>query len=104
MASADVAYGVVAPPIVDGIVHAVVYGKGYGVNEFLEAQGGLKPPGTSGWWDRVLPELSDGQRADLLEAGRSREISHRAIAVVLGKWGHTVTPAQVGHWRRTHVR
>jgi hypothetical protein len=94
---------VVAPPVVDGIVHAVVYGKGYGVDEFREAQAQAKRPGTAGWWDRVIPELSEEQRKSLEQAGADRGISHRTISVVLGRWGFEVTPAMVGHWRRNHV-
>ena len=103
MASADVAHGVVAPPVVDGSVHVVVYGKGYGVDEFREVQAQSKKPGYAGWWDRVIPELSEEQRQSLEQAGADRGISHRTISVVLGKWGFEVTPAMVGHWRRTHV-
>jgi hypothetical protein len=31
------------------------------VNEFLQAQNGLKGPGSSGWWEQVIPELTDEQ-------------------------------------------
>jgi hypothetical protein len=72
------------------------------MNEFREAQQTMKAPGMDGWWARA--DLTDSQWADLLEAAHARDISHRAIATVLGKWGVQVTPAQVGHWRRTHVR
>jgi hypothetical protein len=74
------------------------------VREFLNAQANIRGPGTAGWWDRVIPELDDTQRESLMEAAKASQISHRAIAVVLGTWGHPVTAAQVGHWRRTHVR
>ena len=74
------------------------------MNEFLEAQKRLKGPGTAGWWEAVLPQLSDEQRTSLEEAAAARNISHRAICVVLGRWGFEVTPAQVGHWRRNYVR
>lgn len=73
------------------------------MDEFVEAQKALKRPGTSGWWDRVLPELSVERRASLEQAATDRSISHRAICVVLARWGFEVTPAQVGHWRRTYV-
>ena len=108
MASAYGAYGLAASQVVDTvlvdrIVHAVVYGKGYGVDEFREVQSQAKRPGTEGWWDRVIPQLSDEQRQSLEQAGADRGISHRTISVVLGRWGFEVTPAMVGHWRRTHV-
>jgi hypothetical protein len=72
-------------------------------DEFREVQSGLKGPGTVGWWEHVLPELDEVQAEALAQAAESREISHRTIATVLGKWGFEVTAAQVGHWRRTHV-
>jgi hypothetical protein len=74
------------------------------VNEFLEVQADHKGPGIIGWWGDVLPELTDKQRDDLLLAAKSRGISHRTISIVLGQWGFQVTPTQVGHWRRNHVR
>lgn len=86
-----------------GNVRAVVYSKGYGMDEFLQVQSELGTPGVAGWWDRVLPELSEEQRQSLGQAAGNSSISHRTISIVLGRWGHRVTPAQVGHWRRTHV-
>jgi hypothetical protein len=74
------------------------------VDEFLEAQQDLKGPGVLGWWEDVVPKLSDEQRESLLGAAGNRGISHRAIKVVLDRWGYPVTLAQVGHWRRTYVR
>ncbi|HEY7821562.1 MAG TPA: hypothetical protein VIG24_01950 [Acidimicrobiia bacterium] len=74
------------------------------MDEFLEVQAELKGPGSLGWWDEVIPTLTDQQRESLMQAAQSKVISHRAISVVLGKWGHEVTPAKVGHWRRTYVR
>ena len=73
------------------------------MDEFLAVQAEAKKPGTDGWWDRVIPALTDEQHRSLLDAAGSRDISHRTIAVVLERWGHKVTPAMVGHWRRTHV-
>jgi len=74
------------------------------VDEFLAEQGRATKPGTTGWWDKVLPELTDEQTASLMEAARSDRIAHSTISVVLGKWGFGVSAAQVGHWRRTYVR
>lgn len=88
----------------DGIFPAILDRKVEGVDEFLAAQSELKGPGTPGWWDNLLPTLSDDKRESLMQAAQSREISHRTISVVLGKWGFKVTPAMVGHWRRTYVR
>jgi len=73
------------------------------VDEFLAVQAGQKGPGTFGWWDRVIPELTGEQQASLEQAANNRDISHRTISIVLGRWGHKVTPAMVGHWRRNHA-
>lgn len=72
------------------------------VDEFLEVQRGQKSPGTVGWWEEVIPALTDDQRTSLMQAAGDRRISHRTITIVLGKWGHEATTAQVGHWRRNH--
>jgi hypothetical protein len=73
-------------------------------DEFREVQTGLRGPGTVGWWENVIPSLDEVQSGALMEAAASRDISHRTIATVLGRWGFEVSAAQVGHWRRTHVR
>jgi hypothetical protein len=73
------------------------------VDEFAEVQANLRPSGTVGWWDKVLADLDDRQVESLMNAARSKEITHRTIATVLGRWGFEVSVAQVGHWRRTHV-
>jgi hypothetical protein len=73
------------------------------VDEFLRVQNDAAKPGTTGWWDRVLPELSEEQLASLMDAARSKGISHRTISIVLGNWGYQVSAPSVGHWRRTHV-
>ena len=73
------------------------------MNEFEQAQANVKGPGVDGWWVQ-LDTLTDDRRQSLMDAARSSTISHRAIATVLTGWGVPVTVAQVGHWRRTHVR
>ena len=73
------------------------------MDEFAEVQSSKKGPGVSGWWETVLPQLDAIQREALLQAARELSLSHRTISIVLGRWGFDVTPAQVGHWRRTHV-
>jgi hypothetical protein len=74
------------------------------MDEFLAVQASQKPPGTSGWWDRIIPELPDDQRVSLEQAADNRDISHRTISIVLGRWGHKVSPSMVGHWRRNRER
>lgn len=73
------------------------------MHEFLEAQKQIRP-GYRGWWDRIIPNLTEEKRESLLAAAASDEISHTAISVVLGQWGYDVRPEQVGRWRRQHVR
>jgi hypothetical protein len=73
------------------------------VDEFLAEQESRRGPGTTGWWDEVLPQLDAEQTESLYGAARTRSISHRTISVVLGRWGFRVSAAQVGHWRRNHV-
>jgi hypothetical protein len=74
------------------------------VDEFLEVQSSKKGPGTVGWWEDVIPTLTDEQRESLLQAAVEPRISHRTICIVMARWGHELSPAQVGHWRRNHVR
>jgi hypothetical protein len=73
------------------------------VDEFLQVQNTLGRPGMSGWWEEVLPALSEERRVSLEQAAADRRISHRTVSVVLGQWGFQVSAAQVGHWRRNHV-
>ena len=68
------------------------------MDEFRQVQSELTKPGVKGWWDRL--NISDKQRADLEAAADDPTITHKAIAIVLERWGMTVTPTQVGHWRR----
>ena len=74
------------------------------MDEFLAAQTEGGKPGTTGWWEKVLPQLTDEQKASLMEAARSDVIAHSTISTVLGRWGFQVSAPQVGHWRRTYVR
>ena len=73
------------------------------MNEFAEVQRQQGKAGVTGWWDRVMPDLSAEQVESLEAAAADRNISHRTISIVLGRWGFQVSAAQVGHWRRTHV-
>ena len=73
------------------------------MNEFERAQAAVKKPGVAGWWTQI-GRLPVDQQESLANASASPHISHRAIASVLTDWGVPVTVAQVGHWRRTHVR
>ena len=74
------------------------------MDEFRAMQNAMKGPGFSGWWHHVLPSLDDERRESLMAAAVDPTISHRAIVQVMAKWGFELTTAQVGHWRRTHVR
>lgn len=74
------------------------------MDEFLEVQAQGQKPGTVGWWERVMPELTEEQVASLNRAAGNPAISHRTISIVLGNWGFEVSPAAVGHWRRNYAR
>ena len=74
------------------------------MSEFHEAQKEMKPPGVTGWWVHVLADLDEKRRDDLIEASHDRTISHRAISVVLRRWGYDVSREKVAHWRKNHVR
>jgi hypothetical protein len=73
------------------------------VDEFETAQASLKAPGLPGWWEKVIPQLDAARAESLQRAARNRDISHRAISVVLAGWGFDVTPSKVAHWRRNHA-
>lgn len=73
------------------------------MDEFAAAREERNQGGTSGWWTDVLPNLTDEQSEALMRNAADRGISHPVIAVVLRRWGFTVSASQVGHWRRTHV-
>ena len=73
------------------------------MDEFRDVQDTKKGPGVPGWWDDVVPRLSDDQAAGLLQAATDSSISHRTISIVLTRWGFDVSPGAVGHWRRNHV-
>lgn len=70
------------------------------IDEFLQAQSEIKKPGVTGWWVDVLDQLDDQRRESLLAAAKDRRISHRAISVVLVRWGFDVSREKVAHWRR----
>lgn len=72
------------------------------MDEFRAVQSELKRPnGYRAWWETA--DLTGDQRESLLAAGADPTISHRAIHIVLRRWGVDVTIGQVGHWRRTHM-
>lgn len=53
------------------------------------------------WYDRVTLDLSDERKASLDEALATRDITNRAIALVLERWGFTVKENTIGMWRRS---
>ena len=73
-------------------------------DDFREVQSQYRGPGIAGWWNDLIPLLTDDQAEALKQAATDRTISHRTISIVLRRWGHEITVAQVGHWRRNHVR
>ena len=73
------------------------------LDEFREVQDSLHSSGVRGWWERAKAQLPEDKWDALLAAGADRTISHRAISMVLERWGVKVSAVQVGHWRRTQV-
>lgn len=71
------------------------------MDEFEEASKRLPKPGTKSWYER-LP-FDDEQRAKLDAALADENIGARAISVVLQRWGYTVNPEQIRHYRRRSV-
>jgi len=71
------------------------------VSEFREAQATTRK-GTPSWYDRIVPELTDQQRADLDDALADRTIYPRVISMVLTGWGHKVSVSQVSWHRKTN--
>lgn len=72
------------------------------LSEFEAAAAAIRP-GVRIWYDSVAQELDPEKRSSLDAALLARHISHAAISAVLRNWGHSVTAAQVGHYRRERV-
>jgi len=72
------------------------------MDEFELEQQNVKA-GNPGWWETVIPQLTDDQRASLDRALHNRAIGHSTIATVLKRWGYPVSYQQVGHFRRRYV-
>lgn len=72
------------------------------VSEFREAQKTERVKGVPSWYDKLAPELSDSQRQDLDDALADRSVYPSVIALVLGRWGYSVTPGQVTWHRKRH--
>jgi hypothetical protein len=68
------------------------------IDEFLQVQATLPSGGRRWWWDSV--NLTDEQKAAVIEAIGRPDVSDNAVRLVLGKWGVQVTQAQVAHMRR----
>ena len=71
------------------------------MSEFREVQRTTRK-GMPSWYDRIAPQLTDEQRADLDDALSDREIFPRSIMIVLERWGHKVSPSQITWHRKTH--
>jgi hypothetical protein len=63
------------------------------MDEFTTVQADLKGPGYQGWWDHILPQLTEEQTANLNLAAASHGISHRTISIVLTRW-KVIIPAR----------
>lgn len=71
------------------------------MSEFREAQRTTRK-GMQSWYDRLVPQLTEQERADLDEALADREIFPRTIQLVLDRWGHRVSPSQITWHRKTN--
>jgi hypothetical protein len=74
------------------------------VDEFAIEQARQRPGNAVSWRERIELHLTDGQRASLDAALSSPQISARAIAAVLERWGHPVKEGTISAWRRSRVR
>jgi len=72
------------------------------MDEFELEQQNVKA-GSAGWWERVMPQLTDEQRTSLDRALHNPNIGHNTISTVLKRWGYQVSYQQVGHFRRRYV-
>jgi transposase len=68
------------------------------LDEFLKVQEGLPRGGHRWWWDAA--DLSDDQRAAVVQALARPDVSDKAVHIVLGNWGVKVSKSQVSHLRR----
>lgn len=74
------------------------------MDEFAAEQARLLPGNAVSWYERVVPHLDREQAEALAAALRAPEISARAIAAVLERWGHPVKEGTISAWRRARVR
>ena len=65
-------------------------------NAELAAQRG----NATSWYDLVVPALTEAEREALDAALGNPQITNRAIALVLERWGHQVKEGTIGAWRR----
>jgi transposase len=68
------------------------------LDEFLNVQATLPRGGQRWWWHTV--DLTDDQRAAVVEALHRPDVSDKAVHIVLSRWGVKVTHSQVSHLRR----
>lgn len=73
------------------------------MDEFARANRELmkKRGNARSWYDRVVEEIDAERKSSLDEALASVEITNRAIALVLERWGFDVKDNTIGMWRRS---
>lgn len=73
------------------------------MDEFARANRELmkKRGNARSWYDRVVEEIDAERKSALDEALASVEITNRAIALVLERWGFEVKDNTIGMWRRS---
>lgn len=59
----------------------------------------ILPGNAVSWYERIAPELTADQLESLDAALASADISARAIAAVLERWGHPVKEGTIARWR-----
>ena len=74
------------------------------MDEFAAEQSAIRPGNAVSWFERVAPHLQSDQVEALTRALHSPQISARAIAGVLERWGHPVKEGTISAWRRARVR
>lgn len=69
-----------------------------------QAQQAARRGNAQSWYERVVPQLTDDERAALDQAIASPQITARTIATVLERWGHPVREGTISAWRRARAR
>lgn len=72
------------------------------MSEFRDLAAVTRIHGTKTWYERITPELSEQQKADLDDALGDRTITPKVISAVLKRWGYETTTDQISRYRRRY--